>query len=321
MTTQSTKHNWWVHIIFLFILVSLFAFAALYRTSDAITAISWGTRQRLCLYTSTFCSINRAGLTVNFGVYDPQSEFSSSSRVAFDHYFFDWRESVDLASTLKSGRWPLVTIEPWVEDEKRHTLLSDIASGTYDSRISDTCRGLGSYNHPIFVRFSHEMERVTGRYPWAVEDTAQFIQAYRHFVTLCRQDLPESYYVWSPAGEENSESYWPGHEYVDYVGLSIYHLPEYEKKTYGRTQSFLDLFTPKYNRVKQFDKPIILAEFGVIGEKSYQIGWLHQALTDLTAYPDVKTLVYFNAKDTPGVWGKDLATPDWHIDSQVFSFQ
>jgi hypothetical protein len=30
----------------------------------------------------------------------------------------------------------------------------------------------------------------------------------------------------------------------------------------------------------------------------------------------LRALIYFNAKDTPGVWGKEYTTPDWRINGR-----
>ena len=71
--------------------------------------------------------------------------------------------------------------------------------------------------------------------------------------------------------------------------------------------------TEKYNRVARYGKPIVIAEGGVTGSKAYQLSWLSGALQDLRHYPLLRALIYFNAKDTPGAWGKGYSTPDWRI--------
>ena len=74
----------------------------------------------------------------------------------------------------------------------------------------------------------------------------------------------------------------------------------------------------KYARVAKYQKPIVISECGVTGTREYQLGWLSGALQDAVNYPLLKALIYFNAIDTPGVWGKKYVTPDWRINGSGF---
>jgi hypothetical protein len=49
------------------------------------------------------------------------------------------------------------------------------------------------------------------------------------------------------------------------------------------------------------------------GTQEYQLRWLSAALRDLGNYPLLEALIYFNAKDTPGAWGKEFAAPGWRV--------
>jgi len=40
---------------------------------------------------------------------------------------------------------------------------------------------------------------------------------------------------------------------------------------------------------------------------------LQGAFQDVGNYPLLKALIYFNAKETPGEWGKEYTAPDWRI--------
>ena len=71
--------------------------------------------------------------------------------------------------------------------------------------------------------------------------------------------------------------------------------------------------TPVWSREDAYNKPIVIVECGVTGTKDYQLGWLSEAKRDLANFPLVEALIYFNAKDTPGAWGKQYATPDWRV--------
>ncbi len=101
---------------------------------------------------------------------------------------------------------------------------------------------------------------------------------------------------------------------MDCVGLSVFEFPAYDQGYYHHaTRSFHDQITEKYARVAMYKKPIVISECGVTGSKEYQWGWLKGALQDVRNYPLLKALIYFNAKETPGVWGKEYSTPDWRM--------
>ena len=71
-----------------------------------------------------------------------------------------------------------------------------------------------------------------------------------------------TYYVWSPVGSPGLHQYWPGPDYADYVGLSVYGFPQWDVRHYGRPRSFAEIFSEKYELVKGFGKPVLIAELG-----------------------------------------------------------
>ena len=165
------------------------------------------------------------------------------------------------------------------------------------------------------------MENVTGRYPWATNDAPAFIGAYRYFVTKCRAIANNAIYVWSPVGNSNLPSYWPGAEYVDWVGLSMYSYPSWEMAYYGKVRGFVEAFSERYNFVKAYNKPIMIAEFGAIDTPSGSISytsptardaWLKAALASAPQFPLLQMFVFFNAQD-PAAWGANYPAPDWRL--------
>ena len=66
---------------------------------------------------------------------------------------------------------------------------------------------------------------------------------------------------------------------VDYVGLSVFEFPAFDRDFYHQTtRSFHDQMTEKYARVAKYQKPIVISECGVTGNKEYQLSWLSGAL-------------------------------------------
>lgn len=308
LITQFNKHT---TLYVLILLCVLFIVVARMRWYDAWIGITADTE--------------KSSFQANIGIYDPEKSFASSTSIALEHIFIQWNSfdihdvESDLKNIIYANRWPLVTIEPFSRNAKgSSTLINDVVSGEYDSAIKKLCGVFAKVNHPLFVRWGHEMEIVNGRYPWATYDFENYIQAYRRMVGLCRSIYSETYFVWSPAGDPKLTKYWPGGEYVDYVGLSVYEYPLWDESYYGHDRNFREIFDEKYTLVSIYKKPIMIAEFGVTGSPQFQKEWLYGAFQVFDEYPLLKTVIYFNSKDHAGVWGKDLPIPDWRIDSLIF---
>lgn len=266
---------------------------------------------------------HETGQTFSFGVYDPSLDCLQEYQMTYRHLFLSWSsyEPGVLRQKLQAigsrGQRPLLTLEPWPDrsvTSRPSNLLTDIASGKYDKRIKQLALEIAAFRAPLLLSWGQEMENANGRYPWATSNPALYQEAYRHFVSVSRLSASNISYVWSPVGDKGLERYWPGETYVDYVGVSVFEFPAYDQAYYHQaTRSFRDQMSEKYARVAKFQKPIIISECGVTGSKDYQISWLSGALRDLGNYPLLKALIYFNAKDTPGAWGKDFEAPDWRI--------
>jgi beta-mannanase len=266
-----------------------------------------------------------ASPSINLGAYDPAGLFQQQPAVTIEHVFVSWANyhSGDLPRQLHAiqdrGRRPLVTVEPWVDNAitpLSSSLLADVIKGKYDRTIRALGSDIAEFRDPVYVRWGHEMENVTGRYPWAVHDAELYKNAYRHFVTACRRYADNVSYLWSPAGDNGCERYWPGSAFVDFVGLSVFSFPQFELRYYHKVRSFSEQMNEKYRRIATFQKPLIIAEFGVTGDRNFQGAWLRAALRDMKNYPLLEAAAYFQAKDTPGVWGAGYTTPDWRISPQ-----
>ncbi len=298
------------------------------RGGKALDAVLWGSEYevlRLCDRLPMVCKNRRQEVSVNFGVYERSSKDGGknvSNYFAIEHVFVSWGEykATDLTPHLERAargqRWPLVTVEPWPavgRDEAGSDLYATISAGAYDETIRLICSDINASGRPAFVRWGHEMENVNGRYPWAREDYRGYIRAYRHFVDRCRLVAKQVYYVWSPVGHEGLAHYWPGRPYADYVGVSVYGFPEWDIKHYGRIRSFDEIFGEMYERIRGFDRPVMIAEMGVTGGRQHQVRWLAEAVRSFQKYPRLKTVVYFNARDHREAWPADVRVPDWRV--------
>ena len=310
----------WSLAVLVFLLVGVAAFQ---RSAQGISGLLWGFRDAW-FFTR---EIDKSALGVNFGVYDTAKKFADSPGLAIEHIFVSWLDdNQELIETISAyagarQRWLMITIEPWArldEINAKETLFSDIRAGAYDTEITRVCAHLKNQGRPVLIRWGHEMDVVTGRYPWAQNNADGYVQSFRYFVAKCRSMTPDSWYVWSPISDSpQMHRYWPGGEYVDWIGLSIYGFPERDLDLYGRLRSFTDIFDEKLQRISIYQKQIMVAELGVAGEGDYQRQWIGQLFRSLGKYPSLKTLVYFNSKDVEGAWSDKYSIPDWRIASEI----
>ncbi len=261
-----------------------------------------------------------------FGVYDPDGQFSADTEVTIEHVFLPW-EDVNLASLLEADVYALernralvITIEPWTwtRDERNTAdfLWNGIQQGYYDANMKAVCSVIGTMQSPVSVRWAHEMETDDGQFIWSAWDPANYVTAFRRMVEICRTEAPNINVIWSPIGLENASEYYPGDEYVDLVGLSIFGYEPWDKAVLGGPQDYAQLLTQRYDEVKGFNKPVVVAEVGYSGSQAYVDAWeakVREARPDL---PLLVGAVYFNQKEVYP-WPNDFGYPDWRIDSRV----
>jgi len=305
-----------------------FALTGLSSSTTAVSSLESAYQPVLAVetMTSSTSSIIPANFSKRLGAYDPGSSLANTSTLSYDHYFVSWDMATqwisgvnqhqallqDLAGSQSRGRQPIVTLEPWASAGMNSAnLLQDIVAGRYDSNIQWACADIATYPGTVIVRWGHEMENLTGRYPWATSNSGAYISAYRYVVDKCRAIAPNALYMWSPAGNRNLPSYWPGANYVDLVGLSVYDYPAWEVSYYGYNRTFHENFGERYGYVAGYGKPIFIAEFGATGSTSVE--WLSSALADMANFPLLQAAVFFNAQDPVG-WGANFPAPDWRVD-------
>lgn len=268
---------------------------------------------------------------VFLGVYDPHRTFARDRAVGIEHIFIYW-QALDLAKfrqqlayAEKRNRTIMVTVEPytraanWRDGGER--LFRDIVQGKFKPEIDRICTELSRFKGPVLIRWGHEMEDPTGRYPWARKDKKGFKSAFRHFVTECRGLAPDAAFLWSPKGEKNLRDYYPGDGYVDYVGLSVWGLQAMDVDFFGSNRRFESTFSEKYNRVVGFNKPVIIAELGVSGDRNYRRDWFEDLIRSVSTKPSfslLRAVVYFNDRE-PSSWPMNYGSPDWRIEADWFS--
>jgi glycosyl hydrolase family 26 len=215
-------------------------------------------------------------------------------------YFYDFGGRVDTTALRRlsdAGRLPMMTWEPW-----NHTTpsanpysLQAIASGEFDAYLSAQGKALAAVGAPVAVRFAHEMNG--DWYPWGQgangNTPADYVAAYRHVHdVLTEAGASNVIWVWSPITVVSRPDVplaplYPGDEYVDWVGLSVYFSASIS--TYAAdvppTLRQLDLIAP--------DKPIYVAETSVLPGPD-RPAMIRDLISGLLTIPDLVGLTWFN---------------------------
>ena len=289
----------------------------------------------MLLTTITACFVAYALITpfsphkqLYYGVVDPENRFKDSKLVTIEHKFISWDAEQNLTfvntldSIINSKRQPMITIEPWSLVKDKPFDFKDFESEVYKKSIKTICQSVESRKKKVILRWGHEMEQTGSRYPWANGDAEGFKTAYKSWVNSCRAETKLVDFMWSPAGREGLEKYYPGPEYVDLIGLSTYGYPEYEEKALGKKYNFEDHFNSRYGRVANYGKDVYLSEFGVAGSPQYQDAWLKRTkelVLDPFKYPNLRAVIYFEYYDKEP-WIPGINAPDFRITTNNFPF-
>lgn len=259
---------------------------------------------------------------IEFGIFDPSGSMQSSQVMQTEVYYFSWIDfnSDSLLWNMRrmksTGRNPILIVEPWAKSNL--PLFDEIINKKYDTEISRIASVISFFNDTVFISWGHEMDQdLTVRYPWSGKDANRYIAAYRYCHQFIDSLSGKAKWIWAPVGKEGCLKYYPGEKFVDEIGLPVYSFPEWEMSYYGFIKSFEENFGEKYSRMRDLGKPITILEFGVTGSNDFKQFWLRSAFISFAKYPLLNRVVFFKSKETDGVWGKNISTPNWDLSSEV----
>lgn len=220
------------------------------------------------------------------------------------------QEVVDRA--YSEGRVMMLTWQPKMNPEldKTSVLIPGIVNGDYDAYIRDCARRMKAIGEPVFLRFGNEMN---GNYTlWCdwfySKDSELYIEAYRHIYRIVKQEKADNVlFVWNPHDRSypnfkwnSPELYYPGAQFVDWVGLTGYNGgTSYPNDTW---RSFNYIYRSLYNEylLKYPGKPFMITEFACNEAGGDKKAWINECMNSLKNYPNIRIAVWF-----------DLAVDKW----------
>ena len=176
--------------------------------------------------------------------------------------------------------------------------LKSIARGTWDDYFKQAALAVKDFGGPVFISIDHEMNGnwypYSQAYPGAQTTAADYVAAWKRIVDIFNQTGATNVaWVWSPnvpdVGGVSYQSYYPGDDYVDWVGVSFYsgNDPKAMDDIYGK-------FAAK--------KPFFITEWATAPEKNRynpqfpgEVAWVKNFFETLNdRYPRVKAISWFN---------------------------
>lgn len=181
------------------------------------------------------------------------------------------------------------------------------------NQVRTVLDNLSKYNKPMIIRFANEMNCSS-----LGDDPDLYIQSFRTVADMVHQ-YPNFAVVWSPndigALDRPFDYYYPGDEYVDWVGVSCYMVRYFQGNPDTAYKDTVYFMTGDYawatNKIKpimdfmsknNINKPVMLSECGVATNNIYGDSYdawnaprMRNLLWNLVMkYPQIKMINYFN---------------------------
>ena len=235
-----------------------------------------------------------------------------------------------LQDVYQSGAIPLITWEPWLNemkksnDEHRGTFRI-VADGEIDGYLQEMASQFKDLGKPVYLRFAHEPDNP--QYPWSENGDLRpedFISAWKHCYRIFKEAGAENViWVWNPWHAESLKEFFPGEDYVDWIGLTLLNYAEMNRGE--KWLSFEQLYAA-YDSTGIFDYqiPVMLSEFGSLKRDGRQDNWYQKAFEEIkTNHPEIRALVFFHEADDHNVPPHDktgLNSLDWSIEKPASVF-
>lgn len=283
---------------------------------------------------SAYYGFTEDGLPGDLGKFDALEAAAGKSPSSVGWYqSFDDTYRGDLVSQSWSrGALPLFTWMPMQTRSGTGFSLTTIARGDYDAYLRQFAGDIVRTNLPVVIRFGHEMNG--GWYGWSAGRTdwnnspEKYTAAWKHVWDVFQSvgANENAIWLWSPSRVDNLKpsatngvtalaADYPGDQYVDWVGASVYlrHAStgsSYEA-SFGKTVDALTAVTTK---------PIFFAEVGAIetdgtaDEAQLKSDFIHNTLTAFAKDRRIVGFLWNNNVSSQLVNGESV-TNDWRFNS------
>ncbi|OGC12425.1 hypothetical protein A3K48_04565 [candidate division WOR-1 bacterium RIFOXYA12_FULL_52_29] len=233
-------------------------------------------------------------------------------------WYVSWEEpfpKADADKVAANGSVPLITWEPWISASAE--TLEAIASGSHESYVRAFFLGAKEWGKPLFLRFGHEMNG--NWYPWdgthsgGATGPEKYKRAWRYIYNIKKSLGADNVtMVWSPnhanlptESWNTVAAYYPGDEYVDWLGIDGYNWGN------GEWQEFGTIFNATYLSLTALSaRPLMIGEFACAETGGDKAAWIGDAFNKMrNDYPRIKLFNWFNINKER----------DWRVESSPTS--
>jgi len=234
------------------------------------------------------------------------------------YYSFDEKLRKDeMRQIYDDGRIMMLTMHPWNNGSLLDFVIPQIIEGEYDGYIREWADSIRELGEPVFVRFANEMNGDWD--PWCAwfsgKDHDLYIEAWKRVYSIFKEaGADNAYFVWNPHDRSypdfkwnNAHLYYPGDQYVDWIGLTGYNNGTSHKGDEWR--EFDDIYGGIYKEYRKLypNKPIMITEFACNEKGGNKAKWISDAFKYLNdKYSGIKIVVWFNQVD--GKWNYPITS-------------
>jgi Beta-mannanase len=178
--------------------------------------------------------------------------------------------------------------------------LSAVKDDAYLRKFARDAKAAGI---PVFLRFASEMN---GSWVKWNGNPSLYIEKFRLVSKVMKEEAPNVAMVWSPAANPKQKiaAYYPGDDWVDWVGLSIYSVKYFNGNVKEPADQVNPLDSLDYTyKLYASRKPIMISEFGATHfSKAGNTSAVNFAITKMNMlyhgaklkYPRVKSINWFS---------------------------
>lgn len=165
--------------------------------------------------------------------------------------------------------------------------------------LTTYARAIVDFGKPLFISSMREMNG--NWYVWGQNPSA-FKKVWKFMWQIFEDQGANEYATWVwevycpiPRSDiDEPERYYPGDQYVDWIGLSAYARSSFPTSNLP----FFELVKPTYYTMRHNhpNKPVMAAEFGKTNDR-YQAAWLKDAFKTIRSWPGMKGAIFFNSSN------------------------
>jgi len=279
---------------------------------------------------------------------DLQSTFEqlSGKNIAIEMFFTGWPSNkisdfpeAKCNTIVANGAIPHIT---WMFEVSGTPFpLDAILNGSYDSYIIAYANQVKAWGKQLFIRPGHEMNGDWYKYggqnngggtlngygdPNKADGPERFIAAYRRIVDLFNQQgVLNVTWVWCPnngsapdATWNTYDAYYPGDEYVDWVGMDGYNFGT--SQSWSAWLEYFSIYNNFYHALEVYNKPMMIGEYASVEDAqnvNRKANWITNAyLYTKVVFKKIKAITWFHIKK----YENGILT-DWRINSSTNSLE